>query len=210
MGMSDPLGNRIPTVEDRTDELLAVADAVDAKRLVVYGFSDGAAAAIHAAATAPERISALILHNAAAVMSDENGHPFQVADAEQLVAAYERDWGTGLTIDIYAPTLANNPVARRWWAHGERHAARPSEVRNLNLAATNIDVRADLPRITCPTLVVHAAANTAVPIAHGRFLAEHIAGARLLEPPTPDHALWSQSNVVLPALRTFLQRSTAA
>jgi pimeloyl-ACP methyl ester carboxylesterase len=150
LGLSDPLGDRLPTVQDRTEELIAVADAAGAERFVVYGFSDGAAAAIHAAAAVPERIAGLLLHNPAATWFDEQGREFHVAEAEQITAAYERDWGTGLTIDLYAPTLAADPVARRWWAHGERHAARPGEVRKLNLAAAAIDVRADLSRITAP------------------------------------------------------------
>jgi DNA-binding SARP family transcriptional activator/alpha-beta hydrolase superfamily lysophospholipase len=208
LGMSDPLGDRLPSLEDRTQELIAVADAAHAERFVVYGFSDGAAAAIHAAAAVPQRIAGLILHNAAA-WSDEHDHPFHQAEPEEIIAAYDQNWGTGLTIDLYAPTLAHDPFARRWWAHGERHAARPGEVHKLNLAAAAIDVSADLARLTAPTLVVHAAANTAIPVAHARRLAKHIPGARLVEIPTPDHALWSQSSVVLRHLRGFLNRLAA-
>jgi DNA-binding SARP family transcriptional activator/pimeloyl-ACP methyl ester carboxylesterase len=209
LGLSDPLGEQLPTADDRAQELIAVAEAAQAERFVVYGFSDGAAAAIRAATSVPERVIGLVLHNAAAAWSDERGREYEVAGPDELSAAYERSWGTGLTLDMYAPTLADDPVARRWWAHGERHAARAGEVMRLNAAAAAIDVRADLPEVAAPTLIIHAAANKAVPIEHARYLADHIAGSRLIETSTPDHALWSDSDVVLPQLRKFLRRLAA-
>jgi pimeloyl-ACP methyl ester carboxylesterase len=209
LGLSDPLGEHLPSADDRARELIAVADAAHADRFVAYGYSDGAAATIRAATLIPERVLGLVLHNAAAASSDEEGGAFAVADAEDLAAAYERSWGTGLTLDVYAPSLADDPIARRWWAHGERHAARAGEVLRLNAAALAIDVRADLASITAPTLIIHATANRTVPIEHARYLAANIPNARLVETRTADHAMWSESAVVLPQLRRFLGRVSA-
>jgi class 3 adenylate cyclase len=48
---------------------------------------------------------------------------------------------------------------------------------------SEIDVRAVLPSITVPTLVLHRADDTFIDIRHSRYLAEHIPGARYVELP---------------------------
>lgn len=50
-----------------------------------------------------------------------------------------------------------------------------------------IDVRPVLPVISVPTLVVHSVGDPIVPVDCGRYLAEHIAGARYIELPGDDH-----------------------
>ena len=51
-----------------------------------------------------------------------------------------------------------------------------------------IDVRAALPAIHVPALVIHRLSDRITPPFHGRYLAERIAGARYFEQPG-DHSL---------------------
>ena len=46
------------------------------------------------------------------------------------------------------------------------------------------------PTINVATLVVHRTGDLAIPVEHGRYLAEHIPGARLVELPGFDHLPW--------------------
>jgi class 3 adenylate cyclase len=55
---------------------------------------------------------------------------------------------------------------------------------------TEMDVRAALPAIAAPTLVMHATGDPVVPVRHARFMAEHIPGARYMEYEAASHATW--------------------
>jgi class 3 adenylate cyclase len=73
-----------------------------------------------------------------------------------------------------------------------------------------IDVRAILPTITAPTLVIHAREDTA-PVQNGRYLADHIPGARYLEVEGVDHAPWfTEPDKILTGIEEFLTGSHAA
>ena len=53
-----------------------------------------------------------------------------------------------------------------------------------------IDVRPILSAVRVPTLVVHRTGDRTIRVAQGRYLAEHIPGARLVELPGEDHTPW--------------------
>jgi class 3 adenylate cyclase len=68
-----------------------------------------------------------------------------------------------------------------------------------------MDIRQVLPAIYAPTLVMHARGDRAIPIQSGRYLAEHIVGARFVELPTDDHAVWfGARDTYLDAMQQFL------
>ena len=78
-------------------------------------------------------------------------------------------------------------------------------------AAFRIDVRPILPTITAPTLVIHAREDPAVPVQCGRYLADHIPGARYLEVEGVDHAPWfTEPDRILTGIEEFLTGSHAA
>jgi class 3 adenylate cyclase len=77
-------------------------------------------------------------------------------------------------------------------------------------AVFRVDVRSILPMITAPTLVVHAR-DEVVPIQEGRYLADHIPGARLLEVEGTDHVPWlADPDTLLTVMEEFLTGSRAA
>jgi len=87
---------------------------------------------------------------------------------------------------LFAPSAADDPEFQRWWARGSQRGAAPATAAMLSERTTLDDVRARLPHITVPTLVVHRRDALAPSIEHGRYLAEHIPGARFVALPGDD------------------------
>lgn len=189
-GCSDPIPH-LPSLEERTEDIRLVLDAAGSERVVMMGFSEGGAASALLAASAPERVASLILYGAF------SGRPREDADRElrERWTATERQldsivtqWGTGRTIDHFAPSVAGS-FQRRLAAAFERAAASPGMVGALVDAAYRIEVRDVLPSIRVPTLVLHRSEEL-IPIECGRELGELIPGARFVELPGRDHAFW--------------------
>jgi class 3 adenylate cyclase len=187
IGLSDPVG-ATPTFEERMDDIRAVMDAVGSERAALLGFSEGAALSVLFAATYPERTTGLILYDGVLVGSlVTNGlaDPRWVEASRRIVDTIDR-WGEGETMRWIAPTLADNPAARRFWGMFERASASPGMARALWEAVQHADVRPALPTITAPTLVLHHA-DTQIPVTQGKLAAQLIPGARYLELAGRDH-----------------------
>jgi class 3 adenylate cyclase len=84
-----------------------------------------------------------------------------------------------------APSADENEV--RGWARVFRNGASPASLAALDRMNMAIDVRAVLPVVRAPTLVVHQHGDPWVPVEHGRYLAEHIPGATLAELDGDEH-----------------------
>jgi class 3 adenylate cyclase len=105
----------------------------------------------------------------------------------------------------WAPSVASDPGAREFFARLQRLAASPGSAMALMSSYMDIDVRLALPLVHAPTLVVHRTGDRMVPVAHGRYLSEHIAGARLVELPGTDHFWWTEdTGQVLDEVEEFL------
>ena len=189
-GMSD----RSPgdaSLEERMSDVRAVMAACGSERAVLFGYSEGAPMSILFAATYPERVTALILGSASARWFPASGYPCGREASEMynaLVDIAEHRWGQGDTIDWYIPSQAASPQARQMVARFERMAVSPSAFLRMVRMIHEIDVRAVLPAIRVPTLVVQRRGDRITPPCHGRYLASHIAGARYFEQ-SGDHSL---------------------
>ena len=189
-GLSDKVPNdRLPTLEERMDDVLAVLDAIGSQRTALCGISDGGAMAALFAATYPGRTSALVLDGAWARAFSAPDYPwgFDESSFHERVEAVQRVWGTPAIAAFPAPDLANDGAFAAWWAKYSRMAASPGAVETLMRMAFEGDVRSILPSISCPTLVVHKTHDPFVDVRHGRYLAAHIPRARLVERPGNDH-----------------------
>jgi class 3 adenylate cyclase len=98
-----------------------------------------------------------------------------------------RLWGSGGSIAGFFPRLAQDPEARRNWAKAERVGASPAQIGRMMAMWTQTDVRDILPSVRVPTLVIHRVDDAQFRVGHGRYLAEHIPGARYIEFPGSDH-----------------------
>src|SRR5947209_15635222 len=147
---------------------------------------EGGAVAALFAATHPERTTALVLYEGQPRMSWAPDYDW--ATPREQREAWVRDglrdsWGDGSRIAALSPNSAANPRLREWYAKLERLAASPGTAAKLSLMNGEVDVRAVLPSIQVPTLVLHRASDKFIDIRHSRYLAEHIPGARLVELP---------------------------
>ena len=189
-GLSDPSPRDSP-LEERMQDLHAVMAAVDCERAVVLGYSEGAPMSILFAATHPEMVSALILGSGFARWTPAPDYPCGPV-AEQAYEAM-RDigmhrWGQGATIDWFLPSRNTSLETRQALARLERMAIRPNSFLRMLDMIRHIDVRAVLPAVQVPTLVIQRLGDRINPPFYGRYLASHISGARYFEQPG-DHAL---------------------
>jgi class 3 adenylate cyclase/pimeloyl-ACP methyl ester carboxylesterase len=183
-GLSDRIEGAA-TLEERMDDLQAVMKATSCTKAALLGISEGASMAALYAATFPDRVSHLILYGGCARFSNCEDYK-HIYDAE-LIRRSIPYWGKGLSIKTLAPSFADNPDWAGIWAKGERLCLSPGSYRAMLEANMQLDVRAVLPQIRTPTLVLHRALDLAVPVANGKYLAQHIPGARYIEYPKGDH-----------------------
>jgi DNA-binding SARP family transcriptional activator/pimeloyl-ACP methyl ester carboxylesterase/class 3 adenylate cyclase len=190
-GLSDrALGDS--TLEDCVGDLGAVLDACGSRRAALLGYSEGAPMSLLFAVTHPERVTALILGSAAACWDPTPDYPCG-HESPALFSAFEqlaRDgWGTGASIDWYAPSHSGSARARQRMARWERMSVSPNALLRMLRFCRSIDVRSLLPAVHTPTLVVQRLDDRITPPCHGRYLASAIEGARYFEQPG-GHLLW--------------------
>jgi pimeloyl-ACP methyl ester carboxylesterase len=187
MGLSDrDVG--APTLEERMDDVRAVMDAVGSERAALVGVSEGGPMSLLFAASYPERTVALVLYGSTARSRRDVDYPFGNEEAfAELYRILDDGWGTGESLRVFGQSLLENEPAREHMGRMERASGSPGTIRAMLDNLVGIDVRAVLPTISVPTLVLHATDDAAIPIDNGRWLADHISDARFVELPG-DHA----------------------
>ena len=207
-GASDPLpAHPLPLWEAYVEELVAVMDAAGSQRAALLATGPAAGPmALFFAGTKPDRTTALILTDATARYLVADDYPIGVPPqaVEATITHTEQLWGTEAFASEYAPPRADDQQFRHWSATLERAIASPRMVRTHLRALLEVDVRATLPLIQAPTLLLAHRDFQLVPVEHGRYLAEHIHGARLVELPGRLPLFWGQPDAVLELVEEFL------
>jgi class 3 adenylate cyclase len=207
-GCSDPIPH-IPSLEERMEDIRFVLDAADSERAVVMGFSEGGPASALLAASAPERVASLILYGSFA-RGPQTADPEKRERWDARKHVFVDNWGSGGTIDFFAPSVAGR-FQRRAAGVFERAAASPGMMKALIEVVERIDVRDILPSIRVPTLVLHRSGDGAIPVEVGRELAELIPGARFVELPGRDHAPWyGEQDTIAEEIERFVTGGQAA
>jgi class 3 adenylate cyclase len=208
MGASDPPPlDPLPPWESYAQDLIAVLDEVGCEQAAIMAHFDASSMAMFFAGTRPERTSALVLANASAKYLAADDYPIGVPAevAEALLAQANQLWGTEVMADMTAPSRAEDPRFRRWYARFVRTAASPRAVQARLRASFEMDARPILPLIQAPVLILHRSNLPFIPIEHGRYLAEHIPGAKLIELPGADSTLfWETPELTLDYVEDFL------
>ena len=209
-GLSDPVPlDHPPTLEAWMEDLGIVLDAAGSTSAAIVGEATGGAMAVLFAATYPMRTRALVLVNSYACMTRHDDYPAglppQVRD--RYVEAISAGWGT-LTSSLRgnrAPGVADDAAYLEWGARYERLSASPGTAAAITPMLLGVDVRPVLDSVQAPTLVLHRAANDFIRPAHGRYLAEHIPGARYVDLPGADHLPeLGDADTVLAEIQEFL------
>ena len=191
-GLSDPVPvDRLPTLEERMDDVRAVMDAAGTERAAIFGSSEGGLMSVLFAATYPERTHALI---ALAIYAKRLWSPdYPWAPTPEARAAeielIERTWGGEMDISDLAPS-ADEAFKRRAVAYLRRSASPGAAVALLRMNS-QIDVRDVLPTIQVPTLVLQRVDDRDVNVEEGRWIAAQIPGAKYVELPGDEHLIWA-------------------
>ena len=171
-------------------DVATVMDAAASRQAAIFGHGDGATMAMLFAATHPDRATALVLADAYARRRRAADYPCGVPEevAARLIKAILGAWGTGEAArGGAAPSLAGDESFIAWRGRFERLAMSPGQFNAVYPLTYSFDLRWVLPTIRMPTLVLHRAGNGYVRVGNGRYLAEHIDGARFVELPGADH-----------------------
>jgi class 3 adenylate cyclase len=191
IGLSDPVPlERLPLLEEWMKDVHAVMDAAGAETAVVMGANEGSMMAALFAATYPDRVDALVLANATARPAWAPDNPWGVDPdvVEGLVETVDRAWGDGVTFAAVNPTIAGDDQAVQMWGRLLRLTASPSVAAAVIRMIFELDVRAVLPTIRVPTLVV-SRRDALFSAESGRAVAELIPGAEFVEVPGVDYGL---------------------
>jgi class 3 adenylate cyclase len=198
----------VPTLEERMDDVRAVMDAVGSQQAALFGISEGGAMSLLFAATYPERTRALVLYGAYGHFSSWVVPPDKI---DAALDRMEKNWGTGESLRLFAPSVASDETFKLSWARFERLGASPSAVVALMRMNSEIDVRPILPSIRVPTFIIHRQGDVRVNVEAGRFMARQIPNAKYLELPGSDHMLWTgETERILDEVEEFLTGSRSA
>ena len=205
-GMSDrPPG--VPDLETRIHDVLAVMDAVDSRRAVLLGYSEGGPMALLMAATRPERVAALVLYAVYAKRLWSEDYPWAQTAEQREVYTNELvtrwDWEADARLRI--PSADES--MQRWWAHRMRASATPSTVRALMDMNSLVDVRDVLPAVRVPTLVLHRSGDALFKVAESKYIADQVAGARFQVLDGVDHFVSGNPDQILDAIEPFLSET---
>lgn len=210
-GLSDrELG--VPTFEERMDDIRAVMDAAQFNDAVLIGMSEGVPMSILFAASYPSRTRGLVLYGGEAKGTWSPDYPW-AATREEWEASFERaerTWGTKALVEGAVAQLAPSRLGDERFTHwlGEmwRMGTSPGASIALDKSDMNMDVRSILPAIQVPTIVIHLTGDKACNIGEGRYIADRIPGARLIELPGVDHLFFGDSQLadrILSEIRRF-------
>ena len=193
-GMSDRVTeSQLPTLEQRMDDARAVMDAAGSRRAALLGISEGGTLSILFAATYPDRTSALVLYGSWATWLKEDGYPWAPTLEQHLEAMAmmrAQDPSKPFNLERFAPSKLNDQEFKRRLARYGRLAATPGAALAFYQMNIHMDVRDVLPSVHVPTLVLHRAGDRMVYPQNGRYIADHISGARYVVLPGDDHLAW--------------------
>jgi class 3 adenylate cyclase len=175
-------------------DVQAILDAVGSKQAALFGVSEGGPMSLLYAATYPQRTSALVLYGSYAKRSWAPDYPFGWNDEQwqRALDNIEHNWGSpqALSIAIRAPSAAADPQAAERLAAYLRASASPGAATAVMRMNREIDVRNVLSAARVPTLIMHRTADPFIEVEHARYLARHIASAKLIEFSGEVHLPW--------------------
>ncbi|MFN2589869.1 MAG: alpha/beta fold hydrolase [Actinomycetota bacterium] len=203
LGLSDPVES-LPPLEDWVDDVGAVMAAAGSERAALVGQGHAGQLCLLFAALHPERTTALVTVNSYARLRRAPDYPAGLPPAaeETVLRGIEAMWGSGAALAAINPTTTRDAWGRSWGAKLERAAGSPGRAVRAMKLVSDIDIRDILPSVKVPTLVIHSRGNNLYRPDHGRYLADHIPGARYLEIEGDDHTPMSEE--LMDAIEQFL------
>jgi pimeloyl-ACP methyl ester carboxylesterase/DNA-binding winged helix-turn-helix (wHTH) protein len=210
-GLSDPVPvAELPTLEQRLDDVRAVMEAAGSERAALVGVSEGGPLCSLFAATYPEKTEALVMIGSYARRIRDDNYPWGPTRDEHnaFCKIIEEQWGGPVGLADRAPSKADDPAFREWWASYLRMGSSPGAAVALTRMNAEIDIRDVLPTIRVPTLVVHRRGDRCLKVEEGRYLASRIPGATFMELSGDDHLPFvGNQDEILREVEAFLTRA---
>ena len=191
-------------------DIVAVLDAAGVEKAVLVGWSTNGCGMAHFAATHPRRVDALVLIDSCAHYVRESDYPwgFPRERLDDVVAAFEGSWGTVADLEMMAPSSASDERLRASWGRARRSSHSPSLWAKGLRMGLEWDVRPFLPSISARTLVLHREGDRFIHLGAGRYLAEHIPGAKFVVLPGEDHIYFvGDTDALVDEIEEFLTGS---
>ena len=210
-GCSDRLSpSDLPPLETQADDLGVVMDAVGSSSAALLGFDAGNYLCAWFAAAFPERASALVLigPNARGTTVPDYPWGWNPREWDSYLKGVAEGWGTRESAESFlrftSPVDADDRSLVEWFDRYCRQAASPASALALESLSRDTDLRDVLPSIHVPTLVLHNSGDPWEPVEAGRYVADHIAGARFIELPGVVNAVLGFSEEQLGEIEEFL------
>jgi class 3 adenylate cyclase len=199
-----------PTREQWVQDGMAVLDAVGSERAAVFAPFSNSPEGVTMAATCSERVTHLVIVNGLARLAWAPDYPGGVPQREidslvRLVAKTDAVEQGHDALANLAPSLANDPAFRSWWDRSGNRGASPEMARAILKQSLQVDVRHRLAQIHVPTLILHRSDIERLGVSHGRYMAEHIVGAKYVELSGTDTLYWvGDTGEMLDEIEEFL------
>ena len=188
VGLSDR-AHEIPLLEEQMDDITGVLEMAGSEHATIFGVSQGGPAAMLYAATYPARTTGLILYASYASAPSHDDYPWGRSPqwTNEYLSQADQTWGRGFHLPQMAPGMVGDQAFESWWSRFERYVSAPGNAVAFIRSHSQDDVRTVLPTISVPTLVLQRRDDAYRDSGHGRFLAEHIPGAKYVELAGRDH-----------------------
>ena len=201
----------VATLEERIDDIRAVMDAVGSERAHVFGLSEGGSMACLFAATYPSRTRSLVLYGTAPRWSRAPDYPWQQTEEEQEALLAKRI-AAGWELDPTSPEwrrwlgapVRDDPAFLEWFARQRRAGGTPAAHLALSRMNAKLDIRAILPTIHVPTLVMNREDDPEVAVDEARAMAALIPGARFVVLPGEGHQFFDIWEEVVALIQEFV------
>ena len=211
-GLSDrPSASDSMALEVGVDDIRAVMDAAGSERAVLFGSDEGGARCVLFAASHPARTTALVTFGIWAKYSASFDYPWGWPEerSQAFRSLVQNSWGTEefWRTDRYLSSshIPSDPDRVRAWARYARLSLSPGAALAIDRMAGDVDIRAVLPTVRVPTLVMHRIGDTSESIEHARYIGARIPGAEVAELPGDEHAPFiGDTAVVLDRVRGFI------
>lgn len=205
-GLSDRLA-WAPTLEHRANDITTLIQELDLGKCVLFGLSEGASMALLYGAMHGDRISKIATFGGYAKSCGSADYPHMPSrsDRRGRMELALRNWGSGASLGIFVPSLADSDAAKRLFGKVQRACCSPAAMRKYFEMNLDIDVRFVLPSVQQPTLVMHHSDDRQVPIANSRYLAAQLPNASFVDCGPGGHYFWGENNAATVArIRAFL------
>ena len=191
-----------PNLEERMDDISSIVNAEKLKKFFLLGLSEGASISLIYAATYPQNVKSVAVFGGTARFTRSDDYRF-MPEADKIKENLLSNWGAGSSGYIFCPQKM--PAKQADFAKLERMVCNPKTLESVLELLTRVDIRASLPDINLPVLVLHSRDDVAVSKLNGRYLADNIDGSKYIEYPSGGHLPWHEEreNIVKDLITFF-------